>query len=350
MVFTAQQIADFLKGTVIGNPDVKVSDLSKIEDGKPGTLTFLSNPKYAPYLYNTQASIVLVNNDFEPEEKINATLIKVADAYQSLAMLLDLVEQSKPRKKGISPLACVAATAQIGKDVYIAPLAFVGDNAIVNNNAQIYPHAYVGDNATIGENSVLFAGATVYDGCVVGNRCILHAGCVIGSDGFGFAPQADGSYKKIPQIGNVVIEDDVEIGANTTLDCATMGSSLVRRGVKLDNLVHLAHNVEVGENTAIAAQCGVAGSTKIGKQCILAGQVGLVGHISVADGSIFGAQSGINTSIKEANQTWLGSPANPVAKTRRIYAVTRNLPDLQNEIIALKKEMAELKEKLIANS
>ncbi len=346
MEFSAQQIAEFLKGTIIGDPDIKVNDLSKIEEGKPGTLTFLSNPKYTEYIYTTQASIVLVNNTFTPEKPITATLIKVEDAYKALALLLNLVEISKPKKTGIDSSAHISESAKIGENVYIAAFAFVGDNAVVEDNAKIYPHSYVGDNAKVGENTTLFSGVKIYENCQIGKDCILHAGAVIGSDGFGFAPKKEGGYDKLPQIGNVVIQDNVEIGANTTIDCATMGSTMIKSGVKLDNLVHLAHNVEVGENTAIAAQCGVSGSTKIGKNCILAGQVGLGGHITIADNTIFGAQTGVASSVKKPNGTYLGTPANDISKQRRVYAATRSLPDLQATVIQLKKEVEALKELL----
>lgn len=344
MQFSAQQIADFLKGTIVGNPEVTVSNLSKIEEGQPGTLTFLSNPKYTDYIYSTKASIVLVNKTFEPEKPIEATLIKVDDAYKSLAFLLDLVEQAKPKKTGIDPLAYVSPSAKVGDLVYIAPFAYIGDNAIIGDGARIYPHSFIGDNAKVGEKTILYAGVKIYDSCIVGDNCILHAGCVIGSDGFGFAPNGDGSYNKIPQIGNVIIENNVEIGANSTIDCATMGSTVIKNGAKLDNLVHLAHNVEIGENTAIAAQCGIAGSTKIGKNCIFAGQVGLGGHITIADGTIFGAQSGFASNIKKPNEVYLGTPAMPVARCRRVYATTRSLPELQSSVLDLQKELKKLQD------
>jgi UDP-3-O-[3-hydroxymyristoyl] glucosamine N-acyltransferase len=344
MEFSAKQIAEFLKGTVIGNPEVLVTSLSKIEEGQPGTLSFLSNPKYTHYIYTTQASVVLVNKDFEPEKELQTTIIKVEDAYQSLALLLNMVEQSKPKKRGIHSLAFISPSATIGENVYIAPFVFIGENAVVGDNTQIYPHTFIGDNVKIGHNTKLYAGIKVYENCTIGNNCILHAGVVIGSDGFGFAPEKDGSYKKIPQIGNVIVEDDVEIGANSTLDSATMGSSILHKGVKIDNLVHLAHNVEVGNNTAMAAQCGVSGSTKIGKNCVFAGQVGLAGHITIADGTILGAQSGVASSVKKPNEIFLGSPIMPVVRTRKVYAITRSLPEMHATIIELQKEIKNLKE------
>lgn len=345
MKFSAKQIADFLKGTVEGNPDVLVSDFSKIEEGKQGTLSFLSNSKYEPFLYTTEASAVLVNKDFQPNSPVKATLIKVEDAYKSLAMLLDMVEQSKPKKKGVDALAYVSPSAKVGENVYVAPFAYVGDNVELGNNVQIYPHTFVGDNVKLADATILYAGVKIYSNCIIGKKCIIHAGAVIGADGFGFAPE-NGVYKKIPQIGNVVIEDNVEIGANSTIDCATMGSTIIRKGVKIDNLVHLAHNVEVDENTAIAAQCGVAGSTKIGKNCVFAGQVGVVGHVKIADKSIFGAQAGVSHGVKEENQIWIGSPILPVRKFKRVTAVNNNILELRDTVFELQKELKALKEQL----
>ena len=299
MEFSAQQIAGFLKGTIEGDPEVKVCSFSKIEEGKPGTLTFLANLKYAHHIYNTHASIVLVNNDFKPEHPVKATLIKVPNAYAALAMLLNLVEQSKKAKVGIGSTAFVATSATLGDNCYIGNFAYIGDNAKIGNNCQIYPHAYIGDNVEIDDNCVIYPNVTIYEGCKIGNKCILHAGCVIGSDGFGFAPEGE-TYKKIPQLGNVIIEDNVEIGANTTIDRAVMDSTIIRKGVKLDNLVQIAHNVEVGENTVMAAQVGIAGSVKIGKHCMFGGQVGLAGHIHIADHVVFGAQAGVISDVKDA--------------------------------------------------
>lgn len=346
MEFTAQQIADFLGGEIQGNPSVKVSDFSKIEEGKPGTLSFLSNPKYSQYIYDSQASIILVNKDFKPERDIQSTLIRVDDAYQSLAMLLSMVDQAKPRKKGISPLAYIAPSAVIGDNAYIAPFVYIGEQVTVGNNVSLHPHSCVEDGAKLGENVTLFSGVKVYYNCVIGNNCTLHSGSVIGSDGFGFAPSEDGSYKKIPQMGNVVLEDNIEIGANTVVDRATLGSTIIRRGVKIDNLVQVAHNVEVGENTVIAAQTGISGSTKLGKQCILAGQVGIAGHLHIADGTIFGAQTGVPNSIKRPNQTLQGYPAVPVMVFQRASVVYKNLPDLQKTVYALEKKIQELENRI----
>lgn len=344
MEFSAQQIAAFLNGTVEGDPDVKVSNFSKIEEGKIGTLTFLANPKYEHYIYNTKASIVLVNNDFTPSGIVPATLIRVDNAYASLAMLLNMVEQSKKKENGIDSTAFIAKSASVDENAYIGAFAYIGNNAKVGKNCRIYPYAYVGDNVIIGDNTVLYPHVTIYEGCVVGCNCILHAGSVVGSDGFGFAPEGE-TYKKIPQLGNVVIEDDVEIGANTTIDRAVMDSTILRRGVKLDNLVQIAHNVEVGENTVMAAQVGIAGSVKIGQHCMFGGQVGLAGHIKIADHVNFGAQSGVISDIKEAT-TVLGAPAIPAKNFMRSSAIFGRLPEMYRTIGQLQREIEELKKEL----
>lgn len=344
MEFSAKQIAAFLNGTVEGDPDVKVSNFSKIEEGKIGTLTFLANPKYEHYIYNTKASIVLVNNDFTPSGIVPATLIRVDNAYASLAMLLNMVEQSKKKENGIDSTAFIAKSASVDENAYIGAFAYIGNNAKVGKNCRIYPYAYVGDNVIIGDNTVLYPHVTIYEGCVVGCNCILHAGSVVGSDGFGFAPEGE-TYKKIPQLGNVVIEDDVEIGANTTIDRAVMDSTILRRGVKLDNLVQIAHNVEVGENTVMAAQVGIAGSVKIGKHCMFGGQVGLAGHIKIADHVNFGAQSGVISDIKEAT-TVLGAPAIPAKNFMRSSAIFGRLPEMYRTIGQLQREIEELKKEL----
>ncbi|MBP5307428.1 MAG: UDP-3-O-(3-hydroxymyristoyl)glucosamine N-acyltransferase [Paludibacteraceae bacterium] len=347
MEFTAKQIADFLKGTVIGNGNATVHDASKIEQGQPGTISFLANPKYEPYLYTTKASVVLVDETFEPSQPVEATLIKVPSAYKALSQLLTLVQMNMPKPApNIDPLAFVAPSASIGKDVYIGPHAYVGENAVVGDHSCIYPHATVGHHARIGNDTTLYAGVHVYDYCQVGNHCVLHAGCVIGADGFGFVPEQDGTWSKLPQIGNVRIGDNVEIGANATIDRSTMGSTLIHDGVKIDNLVHLAHNVEVGRNTAMAAQCGVAGSTKIGENCILAGQVGIAGHIQIADRTTFGAQAGVPGTVKKGGQTLMGYPATDVYKWRKMIAVEHMLPELYKEIGALRKEIDNLKNEL----
>lgn len=346
MEFSAQQIASFLGGTVEGNPDVKVSDFSKIEEGRPGTLSFLSNPKYTHYIYDSESSIVLVNNNFEAEKEIQATLIRVPDAYAALATLLSLVEQAQPRKTGISPLAYISESAQLGENVYVAPFAFIGDGVTIGEGSSVFAQVSIETGARIGKNTTLFSGVKIYHKCVVGDNCILHSGCVIGSDGFGFAPTEDGSYKKIPQMGNVVLEDDVEIGANTVVDRATMGSTTIRKGVKLDNLIQIAHNVEIGSHTVIASQTGISGSTKLGSRCTVAGQVGIAGHLQIADGTIFGAQSGIPNSIKKPNQILMGSPAIQLLNFQKSAIVYKNLPELQRLVYAMQKRIDELEEKL----
>lgn len=337
MKFTAQQIADLLKGTVEGNPEVEVSGLSKIEEGKPGTLSFLANPKYTPYIYSTGASAVIVSNDFVAERPVESTLIRVADAYKSFAALLEMYNQIVNDKKGIEQPSFIDPSAQVGKDVYIGAFAYIGKNSIIGNGVKIYPHCYVGDNAVIKDNTTLYAGCKVYSFCQIGTSCNIHAGVVIGADGFGFAPNEENNYKKVPQIGNVIIEDFVEIGAGTTIDRATLGSTIIRKGVKLDNLIQIAHNVEIGENTVIAAQTGVAGSTKIGKNCMIGGQVGIVGHLSIADGVKIAAQSGIGTSITTPGEIVQGSPAFNISDYKRTYVVFKKLPQLERKISELEK-------------
>lgn len=342
MEFSAQQIATFLNGTIEGNPEIKVSSFSKIEEGKPGTLTFLANPKYEHHIYNTKASIVLVNNDFMPAEPVQATIIRVANAYAALAMLLNLVEQHKHKQHaGIDSTAFIASSAQVGSDCYIGHFAYIGENAKVGKNCRIYPNVYIGDNVTIGDNCILYPHTTIYESCLVGNNCILHAGAVIGADGFGFAPEGE-QYKKIPQLGNVILEDDVEVGANTTIDRAVMDSTIIRRGVKLDNLVQIAHNVDVGENTVMAAQVGIAGSVKVGKHCMFGGQVGLAGHIKIADNVTLGAQAGIISDVKEST-TLLGAPAIHAKDFMRSSAIFNRLPEMYRTMGQLQREIEELK-------
>lgn len=344
MEFSAKQIAAFVQGEIVGDENATVHTFAKIEEGVPGALSFLSNPKYTPYIYETKSSIVLVNKDFIPEQPISATLIKVNNAYESLAKLMTLYEQSHPKRVGIDPLAYVAPTAQIGKDVYLAPFACVGDGAVIGDGTELHPHATVGRNAKVGANCILYAHATVYHDCIVGNNCIMHAGSVVGADGFGFAPTPDG-YEKIPQIGIAILEDNVEIGANTCIDRATMGATIIHKGVKLDNLVQIAHNVEVGANTVMASQVGVAGSTKVGEWCMFGGQVGVAGHITIGDKVNLGAQSGAPGSIK-ANQQLIGTPPMEMKPYFKSQAVFRKLPDMYKEIDALRKELNELKEHL----
>ena len=341
MEFSAQQIAAFLHGEVVGDPDVKVSNLSKIEEGQPGTLTFLANPKYTPHIYDTRASIVLVNRSFEPEAPVAATLIKVDDAYASIAMLLNLVEQARSQRTGREEPVFVSEGVELPEAYYLGAFAYIGRGVRLGNNVKIYPQAYVGDNVVLGDNVTLYPGVKVYHDCIIGNNCTIHAGAVIGADGFGFAPAADG-YHKIAQIGNVILEDDVEIGANTTIDRATMGSTIIRRGVKLDNLVQIAHNVEVGSHTVMAAQVGIAGSTKVGERCMFGGQVGVAGHISVGDRVNIGAQSGIPNSVA-ADQNVLGYPAQPARDFARQTVMLKKLPEMAAELKALRKEIENLK-------
>jgi UDP-3-O-[3-hydroxymyristoyl] glucosamine N-acyltransferase len=344
MEFSALQIATVLNGTIEGNPEVKVNNFSKIEEGKPGTLTFLANPKYEHFIYHTEASIVLVNNDFTPTEPIKATLIKVANAYASLAILLNMVEQAKEKKAGIDSTAYISTSAIIKENCYIGNFAYIGDNVKIGHNCKIYPNAYIGDNVTLGDNCIVYPHVTIYEDCIIGNNCILHAGCVIGSDGFGFAPEGE-SYKKIPQLGNVILEDNVEIGANTTIDRAVMDSTIIRKGVKLDNLVQIAHNVEVGENTVMAAQVGIAGSTKVGRHCMFGGQVGLSGHIHIADNVILGAQCGVISDVKEQT-TLLGAPAINAKNFMRSSAIFNRLPDIYRQINQMQRELEQLKKEL----
>ena len=344
MEFSAKQIAEFIQGEIVGNENATVHTFAKIEEGIPGAISFLSNPKYTPYIYTTQSSIVLVNKDFIPEQEIKATLIKVENAYDSLAKLLTLYEQSKPKKSGIDALAYIAPTAKIGKDVYVAPFAYIGDYAEIGDNTIIYPHVTVNEHAKVGSNSILYANATIYHDCRVGNNCILHSGCVIGADGFGFAPTPEG-YEKIPQIGITILEDNVEIGANACIDRATMGATIIHKGVKIDNLVQIAHNVEVGENTVMASQVGVAGSAKIGQWCMFGGQVGIAGHIKVGDKVTSGAQAGIAGSIKSDN-TIQGSPAIDAKNFARSSVVFKKLPDMYATLNNLQKEIEELKKQL----
>lgn len=344
MEFSAKQIAEFIQGTIVGDENATVHTFAKIEEGIPGAISFLSNPKYTHYIYDTQSSIVLVNKDFEPEKEIKATLIKVDNAYESLAKLLNLYEMSKPKKTGIDPLAYIAPTAQIGENVYIAPFACVGDNAVIGDNTSLHPHATIGSGAKVGSNCILYPHVTVYHDCRVGNNCILHAGSVVGADGFGFAPSPEG-YEKIPQIGIAILEDNVEIGANTCIDRATMGATIIRKGVKLDNLIQIAHNVEVGSNTVMASQVGVAGSTKIGEWCMFGGQVGVAGHITVGNKVNMGAQSGVNGSVKDG-KALIGTPPIEFKNYFKSSAVFKKLPDMYLELASLKKELDELKKQL----
>ena len=344
MEFSAKQIATFIQGEIIGDENATVHTFAKIEEGMPGAISFLSNPKYTSYIYETQSSIVLVNKDFVPEHEVKATLIKVDNAYESLAKLLNLYEQSKPKRVGISPLAFIAETAKVGKDVYIAPFACIGDYAEVGDNTVIHPHVTIGGGAKIGSDCILYANSTVYHDCRVGNHCILHSGSVIGADGFGFAPTPAG-YEKIPQIGIAILEDNVEVGANTCIDRATMGATIIRKGVKLDNLIQIAHNDEIGANTVMAAQAGVAGSTKVGEWCMIGGQVGLAGHIRVGNKVSLGAQSGVPSNLKDGSQL-IGTPPMELKQYFKASVVQRNLPEMLTELRQLRKELNELKQKI----
>lgn len=345
MEFKAQHIADFLEGTVQGDPNVTVSGVAKIEEGTLGTLAFLANPKYNKYLYETQSSVVIINQDFELEGPVKATLIRVPDAYKAFASLLQLYIQAKGNKVGIENPSFVDPSATLGKDIYLGAFAYIGKNVKIGNHVKIYPHAYVGDNSVIGDDSTLFSGVKIYEDTRIGQGCIIHAGAVIGADGFGFAPTEDGSYQKVPQVGNVILEDMVEIGANTTIDCATMGSTIIRKGTKIDNLVQIAHNVEVGENTVMAALTGIAGSSKIGSNCRFGGQVGVAGHLTIGDHVNIGAMSGVNHNIK-SNNTVLLAPAMEIGQAARVTAVYRNLPQLREQVLGLAKQVAEIKKKL----
>ena len=338
MEFTANQISQMLNGKIEGNADVIVNKLSKIEEGEPGSLSFLTNPAYTKYIYSTNASIIIVNEDFKAEKEITSTLIRVKSAEVAFAKLLEVYNQIKLNKTGISEKASISDSAKLGESLYIGDFAFLGDNVEIGNNVKIYPQVYLGDNVKIDDNTIIFAGVNIYSDCVVGKNCIIHSGNVIGSDGFRFSPE-NPDEKKVPQIGNVIIEDDVEIGANCAIDRATLGSTILRKGVKFDNLIHIAHNVEIGENTYVAAGVVIAGSTKIGKNCMFSGQVGIVGHLNIADNTIIAAQAGISKNIKKSGQIFLGSPAFEIAEYRKSYIHFKNLPNLAERIEALEKKI-----------
>ncbi|MDR3060867.1 MAG: UDP-3-O-(3-hydroxymyristoyl)glucosamine N-acyltransferase [Dysgonamonadaceae bacterium] len=343
MEFSAKQIAGILSGKIEGNADAKVGNFSKIEEGKPGTLTFLANLKYAHFIYDTQATIALVNDEFVPEKKLpeSLTLIRVPNAYSALAQLMAMVDQSQTKKPLVHSMSFISPSTTVPEDNYIGAFAFVGENVKLGNHVKIYPHVFIGDHVTIGDDTILYAGVKVYDNSVIGKRCIIHAGAVIGSDGFGFAPEGD-KYKKIPQLGNVIIADDVEIGANTTIDRAVIDSTIIRSGVKLDNLIQIAHNVEVGENTGMAAQVGISGSTKIGRNCMFGGQVGLGGHIKIGDRVNLGAQSGVISDIEDGKSV-IGSPPMGVKDFFRSSLIFQKLPDMYRTVNQLQKEIEEIK-------
>jgi len=344
MQFTAQQIATLIQGKLEGDPNSKVSTVAKVEEAKEGCLTFIANPKYEEYLYTSKASIIIINDSLEVTHPVHATLIRVKDAYSGFALLLEQYNNiiSGSGKSGIEEYSFISKTATVGKNVYIGSFSYIGDNVVIKDNVKIYPGCFIGDNASVSENTKLYPGVKIYDNCCIGANVVIHSGTVIGGDGFGFAPQHDGRYKKVPQIGNVVIEDDVEIGSNTTIDRATMGSTIIRKGVKLDNLIQIAHNVEIGENTVIAAQTGVSGSTKIGKNCVIGGQVGIVGHITIADGTKINAQSGLSKSITTSETALNGSPAFDYKSSLKSQAIFRNLPELQQRLLRLEDTVHEL--------
>lgn len=339
MEFSAEQVAGLLQGTIEGDKDVMVSSLSKIEEGEAGSLSFLSNLAYINHIYDTDASIVILNHttELKKEVKSTLTLIRVEDAYSSFATLLEIYYQSKMDKKGIEQPSAISPSAKLGEDCYVGSYAYIGENVTIGNNVKIYPQAYIGDNTTIGDNCTFFSGVKIYHDCVVGNDCIIHANTVIGSDGFGFAPNADNEFKKIPQIGNVILEDNVEIGSNSSIDRATMGSTIIRKGAKLDNLVQIAHNVEIGDNCVLAGGSFVAGSTTLGKNVMMGGQAGVVGHLKIADGVKIAGQSGVGSSIKEEGLIVQGSPAFKVGDYQRSYVLFRGLRKLNDRLNTLEK-------------
>jgi UDP-3-O-[3-hydroxymyristoyl] glucosamine N-acyltransferase len=345
MEFTLKQVADILQGIVEGNPDDKVWTLSKIEEGSKGSVSFLANPQYTPHLYTTNATAVIVANDFNPEKDFKCSLIRVADPYKAFAMLLEAYDRFKNDKKGIEQPSFVANNVVLPNDVYVGAFAYIGSGAKIGSNVKIYPHAFIGNDVIIGTNSVIHSGVKIYAGMIIGNNCIIHAGTVVGSDGFGFAPSSDGRYQKVPQLGTVINEENVEIGANTTIDRATIGSTVIRNGVKLDNLIQVAHNVEVGENTVIAAQTGLSGSTKVGKGVMIGGQVGTAGHLSIADGVKVAGRSGITKSISQANSTVTGYPATDNNTALRAQVYMKNLPNLEKRVKELEILVAQLSQK-----
>jgi UDP-3-O-[3-hydroxymyristoyl] glucosamine N-acyltransferase len=343
MEFSAKQIAALLEGKIEGDPEVKVNNLSKIEEGLPKTLSFLANPHYTHYIYDTDASIVIINQNLTLEKPVKSTctLIRVEDAYGSFAKLLEIYNEYRLNKTGIEQPSYIHESVNVSVDSYVGAFAYIGLNAKLGKNVKIYPHCYIGDNVQIGDNTTVFSGVKIYHDCKIGSDCTIHAGAVIGSDGFGFAPSSENNYKKIPQIGNVILEDFVEIGSNTTIDRATLGSTIIRKGVKLDNLIQVAHNVEIGENTVIAAHAAIAGSTKIGKNCMIGGQVGIIGHIKIADGVKIAAQSGVGNTIDKEGEIVQGSPSFPIGEYKRSYVLFRSLPKLSEKLRLLEKKISE---------
>lgn len=345
MQFTAEMISGFLQGTLEGDPQATVTTVAKIEEAAPGALAFLSNPKYEDYLYSTTASIVIVSKDLELKGETAATLIRVENAYAAFAQLLDIYAANMPRKTGVSKMAAINETATLGAELYVGEYAVIDAGANIGDATQIYPQTYVGDNVKIGKNCKIYAGVKIYQECIIGDNVTIQSGAVIGGDGFGFAPTEDGAFKKIPQIGNVILEDNVEIGANTCIDRATMGSTIIKKGTKLDNLIQIGHNVVIGENTVMAAQGGIAGSTKIGRNVMMGGQVGVVGHLTIADQVKIGSQSGIGHDVEKVGETLLGSPAMSGMQNHKVQAVLKNLPEMQRQLRILKREMEEMKAK-----
>ncbi|WP_299362263.1 UDP-3-O-(3-hydroxymyristoyl)glucosamine N-acyltransferase [Winogradskyella sp.] len=338
MEFTAEQIAGILEGTIVGDPKTQVSKLAKIEEGTEGSLTFLANPKYKPYIYTTKASITIVDSGFEPEEALQTTLIKVEDAYGAFTKLLEYYNQIKLNKSGIEQPSFISNSAKTGDNIYIGAFTYIGENVNIGNNVKIFPNSYIGDNVVIGDNTIVFSGGKIYSDCVIGTNCVINSGAIIGADGFGFKPNENGEYSKVPQIGNVIIEDFVDIGAGTTIDRATLGSTIIRKGVKLDNQIQIAHNVEIGRNTVIAAQAGIAGSTKIGENCQIGGQVGIVGHITIGNNVKIQAQSGIGRHVKD-NEVLQGSPALAYGDYNKSYVYFKNLPKIIKNISEIEKKV-----------
>ena len=338
MKFTAHQIAGILEGDIIGDPDVEVSKLSKIEEGSKGSLTFLANPKYTSYIFSTKASITIVNRNFETDTEINTTLIKVDDAYKAFSKLLEYYNQVKLNKSGIEQPCFISETAKLGTNEYVGAFTYIGENVTIGENVKIFPSSYIGDNVSIGDNTIVFSGAQIYSECIIGNNCVINSGAIIGADGFGFTPNEKGEYTKVPQTGNVILEDYVDIGAATTIDRATLGSTIIRRGVKLDNQIQIAHNVEIGKNTVIAAQTGIAGSTKIGENCQIGGQVGIVGHLTIGNDVKIQAQSGIGRNVKDG-EVLQGSPALTYGDYNKSYVYFKNLPKIVKNINDLEKRI-----------
>jgi UDP-3-O-[3-hydroxymyristoyl] glucosamine N-acyltransferase len=346
MQFTAQQIAMLVSGTIEGNPDTTVNSFGKIEEAVAGQLSFLANPKYQDYLYTTKASLVIVNENLQLQKNITATLVRVKDAYSAFATLLTTYQNLKAQqKKGIETPSHIASSATLGTDVFIGAFAYIGEKVTIGNNTKIFPGAYIAENVSIGNNSTIHAGVKIYEDCIIGNDVVIHAGTVIGSDGFGFAPQPDGSYQKVPQIGNVIIEDQVEIGANTTIDRATMGSTIIKKGVKLDNLIQIAHNVEIGSQTVIAAQTGISGSTKLGQKIMIGGQAGIAGHLTIANGVKIAGMAGVTKNLDGEGKSYAGFPAEDAKQSLKAQVYTRQLPELEKRVKELEKLLAELVQK-----